>query len=110
MKPPHDESADGSSDTPPLLCRICKKPVPIETARTDSDGKTVHGDCYAQEINHRDGHAKQEKRSWSAIAKELSQEQDTRNFDELAKELIEALDQAEAERHPPMQKKPDRAD
>ena len=75
----HDESQQRTSDIS-LLCRICNKPVPIETAKTE------------------------ENRSWSAIAKELSQEQDARKVGELAKELNKALDQAEADRHPPIQK------
>jgi hypothetical protein len=87
-----------------LLCRICNKPVSIETAFTDGDGKTVHGDCFVHRIQDHDGHMKEEKRSWSAIAKELSQEQDPGKVGELANELNDALDQAEAERHPPIQK------
>ena len=39
------------SNTPILLCRICNRPVPIESAETDSDGKAVHGECYVHEIN-----------------------------------------------------------
>ena len=77
---PHDESQEGASDTSSWLCRICNKPVPIETARTDSDGKAVHSDCYLHEVNGHDGHAKQEKRSWLAIAKELSEEHDSVKF------------------------------
>jgi hypothetical protein len=65
--------------------------VPIENARTDSDGKAVHGDCYVHEINDHNGHVKEEKRSWSAIAKELSQEQDLHRVGELANELNKAL-------------------
>jgi len=29
-----------------LLCRICGKPVSLETAKTDKFGKAVHEDCY----------------------------------------------------------------
>jgi len=76
---PYDDSQQRPSDTS-LLCRICNKPVPIETAKTE------------------------ENRSWSAIAKELSQEQDPRKVGELANELNKALNEAEAERHPPIQK------
>lgn len=97
MDPPHhDEPTQQSANTPPLLCRICNKPVPIETARTDSDGKAVHADCYVHEINDRmssDGGLKGQKRSWSAIAKELSQEQNPTKVTELAKELSKALDE-----------------
>ena len=31
---------------PSLRCAIFNKPVPLETAKTDSDGKAVHEDCY----------------------------------------------------------------
>ena len=42
---------DQLSNTPVLICRICHKPVPIGVAKTDSDGKAVHGDCFFLEIN-----------------------------------------------------------
>lgn len=91
--------------------------MPIETAKTDSDGRAVHTDCYFLEVSqeksnsgHTDGHAKEEKRSWLAIAKELSQEQDPKKFGELAEELNNALDREEAERHRPIQNKPDASD
>jgi hypothetical protein len=29
-----------------LQCRICCKPVPLETAKTDGYGKAVHEECY----------------------------------------------------------------
>src|SRR5262249_328976 len=105
----HNVSQQRSLDTSSLLCRICHKPVPIETFRTDSDGEAVHGDCYVQEIHH-DGNVKEQKRSWSAIAEELSQEQDSGKVGELAEELNKALDEAEAERHPSIQKRPDGLD
>jgi len=107
---PHDESQQRPSNTSLLLCRICNKPVPIESARTDSDGKAVHGDCYVHKINGHDGRVKEQGRSWLAIAEELSQEQDSGKVGELVEELNKALDEAEAERHPPIQKKPDGAD
>jgi len=31
-------------------CSICKKPVDIETASTDDQGKTVHRECYVLTI------------------------------------------------------------
>jgi hypothetical protein len=31
-------------------CRICSKPVPLEKAFTDADGKAVHEDCLADEL------------------------------------------------------------
>jgi len=33
-----------------VLCRICGKPVPLETAKTDEWGKAVHEDCYVLRI------------------------------------------------------------
>jgi hypothetical protein len=29
-----------------LHCRICRKPVPLETAKTDGEGQAVHEECY----------------------------------------------------------------
>jgi hypothetical protein len=29
-----------------LQCRICRKPVPVETAKTDDRGQAVHEECY----------------------------------------------------------------
>jgi hypothetical protein len=29
-------------------CRICNKPVELETAKTDESGKAVHEDCYVR--------------------------------------------------------------
>jgi hypothetical protein len=29
-----------------LKCRICRKPVPVETAKTDDRGQAVHEECY----------------------------------------------------------------
>lgn len=29
-----------------LRCRICNLPVPVETAKTDSEGQAVHETCY----------------------------------------------------------------
>ena len=31
---------------PEINCSICNKPVDLESAKTDDDGKTVHGECY----------------------------------------------------------------
>jgi hypothetical protein len=28
------------------LCPVCNKPVPLETAKTDGDGRAVHEECY----------------------------------------------------------------
>jgi hypothetical protein len=29
-----------------LRCRICRKPVPVEIAKTDGEGQAIHEDCY----------------------------------------------------------------
>jgi hypothetical protein len=29
-------------------CNICRKPIPIEEAKTDGDGKPVHEECYVK--------------------------------------------------------------
>ena len=29
-----------------LRCRICNLPVPVETAKTDSEGQAIHEACY----------------------------------------------------------------
>ena len=31
-------------------CSICNKPMEIETAKTDEDGKAVHEECYAARV------------------------------------------------------------
>jgi hypothetical protein len=33
-----------------LECGICHLPVPVETAKTDSDGKAVHDACYLNSL------------------------------------------------------------
>lgn len=46
----------------PLLCRICGKPVAVETSKTDGDGQAIHEDCYVLKVKleqaSRDGHEK----------------------------------------------------
>ncbi len=32
---------------PEFKCTICNKPIALETAKTDDDGRIVHGACYA---------------------------------------------------------------
>ena len=34
----------------PLLCRICGKPVAVETCKTDDGGNAIHEDCYALKL------------------------------------------------------------
>ncbi len=47
-------------ESPLLLCRICDKPVSVETAICDADGRAIHDVCYALKIAleqaSRDGH------------------------------------------------------
>ena len=33
-----------------LLCALCSKPLAIEHAKTDADGKAVHEECYFQQL------------------------------------------------------------
>ena len=43
----------GFVEVPPqrgFNCSICNKPVDLETAKTDDDGKTVHEECYVMQI------------------------------------------------------------
>ena len=94
MSPHHSESPE-PLNSPGLLCRICHKPVAIDAAKTDSDGKAVHGECYLLEINHEisiDGHRNGQGRPSAVIAKELSNEHDPAKIIDFAKELTKALD------------------
>jgi len=36
-------------------CAICNKPVPLETAKIDEDGQTVHEQCYVLKIQREQG-------------------------------------------------------
>ncbi len=31
-------------------CAICRKPVPLETAKADEDGQSVHEQCYVLKL------------------------------------------------------------
>jgi hypothetical protein len=33
-----------------LHCRMCHKPVAIETAKTDGEGQAIHEDCYLMSV------------------------------------------------------------
>jgi len=35
------------------LCPVCKKPVPLETAKADSLGRAIHGECYLRALRER---------------------------------------------------------
>jgi hypothetical protein len=71
---PRDASSSKiPSPTPALLCRICGKPVPVETAKGDGDGKAIHEECYLLKVKlehaSQDGHS---TRPWKTVAAELS--------------------------------------
>ena len=40
----------GQSSPTILYCRLCQKPVPVDTAKTDSEGKAIHEHCYLADI------------------------------------------------------------
>ena len=84
-----------------LLCRICGRPVPVETAKTDSEGKPIHEECYALKVKFKeasrdsrapDGHS-HSTRSWKEIAAEVTREQNSKKIGELVAELNQALDE-----------------
>jgi hypothetical protein len=33
-----------------LICSVCQKPIRLETAKSDENGKAVHEDCYLQRL------------------------------------------------------------
>ena len=37
-----------------LLCPICGKPVPLESAKTDEHGQSIHEDCYVLKLQLQD--------------------------------------------------------
>jgi hypothetical protein len=36
-----------------LLCPVCNKPVPLETAKTDALGRAIHGECYLRLVREK---------------------------------------------------------
>jgi len=94
-----------SIGTSALPCPICGKPIPMETAKTDADGKAIHDECYgskekfenATKSTH-DGRAEgatdgAATRPWKVIAEEVSHEQNPKKLSELISELNRALDE-----------------
>ena len=106
-------------DRPPtkdsVVCRICGKPVSVNTAKADAYGKVIHEECYAAKVqferasrfeqagrdalqsangvSHRgDGHAG-DSRPWKLIAEEVIREQDPKKMAELVAELNHTLDE-----------------
>jgi len=57
---PQNVSQKFKTKSSPLLCRICGKPVAVETCKTDGDGQAIHEDCYVLKVKleqaSRDGH------------------------------------------------------
>jgi hypothetical protein len=47
---PENVSLKFKRNTSPLLCRICGKPVAVETSKTDGDGQAIHEDCYVLQV------------------------------------------------------------
>ena len=37
-----------ASDPLTVVCSICDRPVRVEDAKTDENGKAIHEDCYAR--------------------------------------------------------------
>ena len=76
-------------------CRICGKPVPVETAKADSDGKAVHQECYALKVKfeHSQGRHPQPTPPWRVIAEAVTREQDPNKLTKLVAELNQALDE-----------------
>ncbi len=35
-----------------IACAICGQPVPLETAKGDEGGRSVHEQCYVQKLTH----------------------------------------------------------
>jgi hypothetical protein len=103
---PHNTSSSKipGSRTSALPCRICGKPTPLETAKTDADGKAIHEECYALNVKFEnakksthDGRADEATdgaatRPWKVVAQEVSREPDTKKMAELISELNRALD------------------
>jgi hypothetical protein len=36
------------------LCPVCNKPVPLEIAKVDEDGRAIHGECYLAIVRRKD--------------------------------------------------------
>ena len=94
---PQDASSEKipAAETSALSCRICGKPVSIETAKTDSDGVAIHEECYALKVKleqaSQDGHP-QSTPPWKVIAEAVTREQDPKKLAQLVAELNQALD------------------
>lgn len=89
-----------------LLCRICGRPIPIETAKSDGHGRAIHEECYVVEINwanaSKDGHVSQDNvtRQWKLGTGEVSGEQNPEKFTEFVSELNQSLDEQQLDGTP----------
>ena len=93
-----DTSPPGSLPKPssPQHCAICGKPIALETAKTNGEGKAIHEECYALQLKlesaKQDGQA-DSPRPWKLVAAEVLGEQDPKKMTELITELNQALDE-----------------
>jgi len=80
-----------------VVCGICGKPGPVNSAKADADGRAIHEECYALKVQFEqagrgDGHAGT-SRPWKRIAEEVTHEQDPKKMVELVAELNQALNE-----------------
>jgi hypothetical protein len=47
------------TNTLPITCALCGKPISLEGSKVTEDGKAVHGECYYEKIRKR-----KEQESW----------------------------------------------
>ena len=90
-----------NADVP--LCRLCGKPVPSETAKTNADGQAIHESCYRLKVQleyaSRDGHGKTmefaAKERWVELCELASKEQDPTTLLKLTEEINQLLEARE---------------
>ena len=46
----HGGSFDSKDSLAVFPCHICQKPIPLEDAKTDENGKAVHDACYVADL------------------------------------------------------------
>jgi ribosome-binding protein aMBF1 (putative translation factor) len=74
------------------VCRICGRPIKLETAKTDGNGNAVHEECYGSDGKENDG-SSDHPREWKIVADEVAREQNPKRLSELITELNRALDE-----------------
>jgi hypothetical protein len=117
-----DLPPDDTRTKDPVICRLCGKPVSVNTAKADADGKAIHEECYALKVQFEqasrfeqagrdvlrpvhgvsdrgDGNAGT-SRPWKLIAEEVTREHDPKKMGELVAELNQALDEQEIDGAP----------